>query len=252
MKTSAQSAMYAKHAQLMQARQQNYFDRPSAEVLSLIPEDVQRVLEVGCGSGTTLRTLKEQRLQEGRICEVVGVDIEVEAISRAKEYLDAAYLMNAEEDELTEYPQGYFDLLIMQQVLEHFVNPWATLRQWLPLLRPGGYLIAGVPNIGNYRFLKRLILNDEFAYEPCGILDWTHLRYFTLTSFNEFLTGAGLTLVKSLGLPKEEQMTPKVRYLVRLFPSLNRFAYCTYVVLARTGKEGPIPDYIPFKKTYTL
>jgi len=251
MKPSAQSAMYAKHAQLMQARQQNYFDNPSEEVLSLIPEDVQRVLEVGCGGGTTLRALKENRLKEGRICEVVGVDIEAGAISRAKEYLDAAYLMNVEEDELTDYPPGYFDLLIMQYVLEHVVNPWATLRQWLPLISPGGYLIAGVPNIANYRFLKRLILKDEFAYEPAGIVEWTHLRYFTRTSFNELLTGAGLTICESKGLVKEELMSPKFRYFVRLFPALNRFTYYAYVVLARKEKET-LADYIPFKKTYTL
>lgn len=251
MKQSVQSAMYAKHAQLMQAHQQNYFDLPNEEALSLIPEDVQRVLEVGCGSGTTLRTLKESRLKEGRICEVVGVDIEAGAISRAKEYLDAAYLMNVEEDELTDYPPGYFDLLIMQYVLEHCVNPWATLRQWLALLRPGGYLIAGVPNIANYKFLKRLILKDEFTYEPAGIVDWTHLRYFTRTSFNELLTGAGLTICETLGLPKEAKVSGKFRYLVRLFPALNRFTYYAYVVLASKEKETP-EDYIPFKKTYTL
>jgi SAM-dependent methyltransferase len=251
MKTSAQSAMYAKHAQLMQARQQNYFDRPSEDVLSLIPEDAQRILEVGCGGGATLKALKESRLKKGSICEVVGVDIEAGAISRAKKYLDAAYLMNVEEEELTDYPPGYFDLLIMQQVLEHFVNPWATLRQWLPLVRSGGYIIIGVPNIANYRFLKRLILKDEFAYEPYGILDWTHLRFFTLTSFKELLTGAGLTICESLGLAREELLSPKLRFLVRLFPVLNRFTYYAYVVLARKDKETSA-DYIPFKKSYTV
>ncbi|MGA9381434.1 MAG: class I SAM-dependent methyltransferase, partial [Phormidium sp.] len=229
MKLSVQSAMYAKHAQLMEAQQQNYFDRPNEEVLSLIPEDVQRVLEVGCGGGATLRTLKESRLKERRICEVVGVDIEAGAISRAKKYLDAAYLMNVEEEKLTDYPPGYFDLLIMQQVLEHFVNPWATLRQWLPLVRSGGYVIIGVPNIANYRLLKRLILKDEFAYEPFGILDWTHLRFFTLTSFKELLTGAGLTIVESLGLAGKGLLSSKFGFLLHLFPALNRFTYYAYV-----------------------
>jgi SAM-dependent methyltransferase len=252
MKMSAKSAMYAKHAQLMQARSQNYFDLPNVEALSLIPEDAQRILEVGCGGGATLRALKERRTAEGRTCEVVGVDIEAEAVSRAKEYLDAVYLMDAEEEELTDYPDGYFDLLIMQYVLEHVVNPWATLRHWLQLVRPGGYIFVGVPNIANYQFLKRLILHDEFTHEPAGILDWTHLRYFTGGSLIKLLTEADLTVVKSIGLPTEEQMRRKIRYFLRIFPSLKRFVYFGYIVLARKDNETSIPDYMPFEKTYTL
>lgn len=248
---SAKSAMYAKHAQLMQARRQNYFDLPSVEALSLIPKDAQRILEVGCGGGATLRAFKERCIAEGRACEVVGVDIEAEAVSRAREYLDAAYLIDAEEEELTEYPNGYFDLLIMQYVLEHVVNPWAALRHWLQLVRPGGYIIVGVPNIANYKFLKRLILQDEFTHEPAGILDWTHLRYFTGHSLTKLLTEADLKIIKSIGLPKEEQMRRKIRYLTRIFPSLKRFVYFGYIVLARKEKETSM-DYMPFEKTYTL
>jgi SAM-dependent methyltransferase len=252
LKVSAKSAMYAKHAQLMQARSQNYFDVPSLEVLSLIPEDVERVLEVGCGGGATLRTLKERRTTQGRICEVVGVDIEADAVARGREYLDAVYLMDAEEDELTEYSEGYFDLLIMQYVLEHVVNPWDTLRRWLPLVRPGGYVIVGVPNIANYKFLRRLIFDDEFAHEPAGILDWTHLRYFTGRSLTKLLTDADLKIMTFMGLPSEEQMNRKMRYFLRMAPNFRRFAYSVYIVLARKDSNALVPDYVPFEETYTL
>lgn len=252
MKISAKSAMYAKHAQLMQARNQNYFDAPSVEVLSLIPKDIERVLEVGCGSGATLRVLKERRIAEGRTCEVVGVDIEAEAVSRAREHLDAAYLIDAEEEELTGYPQGYFDLLIMQYVLEHTVNPWATLRHWLPLVRPGGYVIIGVPNIANYKFLRRLVLHDEFTHEPAGILDWTHLRYFTGHSLTKLLTEADLSIIELMGWPNQQQMRLSKRYFLSLFPFLKRFVYYSYIALGQKREESLIPDYIPFEETYTI
>ncbi|MDY7006341.1 MAG: class I SAM-dependent methyltransferase [Cyanobacteriota bacterium] len=254
MKISAQSAMYAKHAQLMDEQKRNYFDCPNQDVLSLIPMNVERVLEIGCGAGATLRAFKEDCTVKGRTCEVVGIDIEAGAVAQGRQYLDAMYLMNIEEDELTNYPHGYFDLIIMNFVLEHVVNPWATLRKWLQLLRVGGYAIIGVPNIANFRFLRRLLLNDEFTYEPEGILDWTHLRYFTESSLKKLLLDTGLSISLCQGLPKEGQFgRGKKGYLVRLFPSLKRFGFYAYVVLAQKETDiSDLDDYIPFEKTYTL
>jgi SAM-dependent methyltransferase len=251
MKMSAKSTMYSKHAQLMACSGTNYSDYPHDEVLYLIPEEVERILEVGCGGGATLRALRESRTAKGRVCELVGVDIEAGAVLRAREHLDAAYLMDAEEDELVDFPPGYFDLLIMHYVLEHFVNPWATLRQWLPLVRPGGYVIVGVPNVTNYRVLRRLIFRDEFAYEPLGILDWTHLRHFTKRTFINLLEEAGLTPVRLVGLPMKEWMPRRTRRFIGLFPSAERFIYFGYVMLAEKNQDPP-SNYLPFEETYTL
>jgi len=249
---SAKSAMYIKHAQLMQARCQNYFDIPSNEVLSLIPKDAKRVLEIGCGTGATLGALKAQRLAEGSTCEVVGVDIDADSVVQAREHLDAVYLMDAEEGELTDYPKGYFDVLIMHFVLEHFVNPWATLRQWLLLLRRNGYAIISVPNIANYRFLERLVFHDEFTHEPFGVLDWTHLRYFTKRSLNKLLTDANLTITTFNELPSREQMRKRIRYSIYLFPFLRRFIYFAYIVVAQKGELSLPTEYVPFEEMYTL
>lgn len=252
MKNSAKSAMYAKHAELMQARGQNYFDIPNTEVLSVIPDNIERVLEVGCGSGATLRAIKENRAAQGKNCEVVGIDIEADSVMRGRNYLDSVYLMDAEEDELMDYPPGYFDLLIMQYVLEHVINPWATLRRWLPLVRPGGYVVIGVPNIANYKFLQRLIFHDEFTHEPAGILDWTHLRYFTASSLSKLLTDADLSILTMQGLANEASMSYKIRYLQRIIPAVKRFTYYAYIALAQKGNSISISDYIPFQETYTL
>ena len=240
---SAKSVMYAKHAQLLGERVDEYFNVPWEEVLAIVPRDVRRALEVGCGAGATLAALKERQP-----CEVVGVEIEPAAAQRARMVLDAVYEFDAEEETLPR--DEFFDLLILNHVMEHFVNPWQTLRRWVAYVRPGGYVIVGVPNIAHYKVLGRLIFRDEFQYEPRGILDWTHLRYFTAVSIERLMGETGLTILK-----RERLMLVGEGWKGRVFfgalPFLRRFfSFSTLVLARKDGDSGP--DYVPFGDTYTV
>ena len=235
--------MYARHAQLLGDRSA-YFGSRRDEILELVPGEVERVLEVGCGTGATIAVLRS------RGCEVVGVDIAPAAVEEARRVLDAAHALDAEEEDLP-YEPGYFDLLILHHVLEHMVNPWEALRRLVSYVRRDGYVIVGVPNIAHYRVLARLILHDQFVHEPYGVLDWTHLRYFTRSSLETTLLGAGLSIVECRGQSIAIEGSWKARAVVRLFPPLRRFFNFAYLVLAR--KVGPPPaDYVPFGEVFSV
>lgn len=249
MEVDSVAAMYAKHAQLMERRGENYFDVESPQVMSIIPPDCWRILEIGCGAGGNLIGAKKRLTEMGRRCEIVGVEIEAGAAAIARERLDGLVQMNAESQPFTAYPKDYFDLVIMNYVLEHVVNPWAFLRKWLPYLKIGGTLIVGVPNICNYRVLDRIVFRNDFAHEPAGILDWTHLRYYTRVSLERMLRDAGLTIERDALEPNRRRLT---RLLVRIFPVFDRFLRVSYVVAARKRAEVDAADYMPFDQTYTL
>jgi SAM-dependent methyltransferase len=240
---SAKTNMYAKHAQLLDEQVDEYFDTPAKEVLAIVPGDVRRALEVGCGAGATLAALKERQP-----CEVVGVEIETAAAQRARIVLDAVYEFDAEEEKLPR--DELFDLLILNHVIEHFINPWEALRRWVAYVRPGGYVIVGVPNIAHYKILGRLIFRDEFQHEPRGILDWTHLRYFTAVSIERLMGEAGLTI-----LQRERLMLVaggwKGRVFFGVLPFLRRFFSFATLVLARKESD-PTANYVPFGDTYTV
>jgi SAM-dependent methyltransferase len=239
------AAMYARHADLMAARGEHYFGIESPQVLELVPEDARRIIDVGCGVGANLRAIGLQAGRRGVRCRLVGVDI----VAPKGDFPGELIRMDAEADEWTAFPDGFFDLVVMNYVLEHVVNPWAFLRKWGRAVPIGGALIVGVPNIAHQRVLRRLILGGDFAYEPSGILDWTHLRCFTRVSLARMLEEAGFVILREASDPA---LRRHHRFLVRLVPALSRFLYTTHVVLARRVREVGEGDYIPFGERYTL
>jgi len=245
------ASMYEKQATAMLELKENYFESPSLTAVGLVPPKSRKVLEVGCGAGTTLAEIKRRATAAGETCETVGVEIEKAAVERAKanKDIDAIFRLNAETEDFLDYAPESFDCLIMIYVLEHVVNPWAFLRKWLRYVRPGGTAILAVPNFSKLSVLKRVVLQGDFAYESLGIMDWTHLRYFTRISFERLITGAGLTNLHFAAPGKP--LGRKQKLVTSLFPSFERFFVNDYFVSAQ--KLGPTPEnYVPFEKHYSL
>jgi SAM-dependent methyltransferase len=88
-------------------------------------------------------------------------------------------------------PEGTLDLILCLDVLEHLLNPWRVAQYLNSLLRPGGSLIVSIPNIRNRRVLLQLAIRGKWEYTESGILDRTHLRFFTRTSAIELVASAG-------------------------------------------------------------
>jgi len=163
-------------------------DRP--DLLAYIPSGTRRVLDVGCASGDVGAALKAY----GKASEVVGLELSPIAAARAREQLDNVVQGDIEVTEVP-YPDGYFDVLLYADVLEHLKNPWALLASHHRLLRPGGTVIAALPNIG-YLSTILMLLRHQWQYEELGIMDYTHLRFFTRSSLLDMFKRTGFREVR--------------------------------------------------------
>lgn len=167
-------------------QQHQYFACVRTEIAPLLPPRSARVLEIGCGAGGTLDWLKAS----GRAEWVAGIELDAAAAARARPRLDL--LLEGDADRLlAHFPPQSFDLILCLDILEHLVDPWQTLRQLRTLLRPGGQLIASLPNIRHYSILLPLLLAGRWRYTEAGILDRTHLRFFSRETACSMLQQAG-------------------------------------------------------------
>ncbi len=167
-------------------------------MLDFVPAGVGRVLEVGCASGKFGSALKAQRN-----CEVWGIEMFPPAAEVAAQCLDKVLVLNVETGELP-LPASYFDCVIYNDVLEHLREPWRHLCSIQAHLKPGGYVIASIPNIRHYKVVKDLFLKGEWRYQNDGILDRTHLRFFTKQSIREMFEDEGYRVERIEGINGEE------------------------------------------------
>lgn len=164
-----------------------YYGFTRAEIVPLLEGRKERILEIGCSEGGTLAHLKEQ----GLCGWAGGVELAAEPARVAAGRIDQVWVANVEEWE-PEIEAESLDAILCLDVLEHLVNPWRVLRRLVSLLRPNGIVIASLPNVRNRHVVLPLVLRGRWDYEPAGIMDWTHLRFFTRATATEMLVSAGL------------------------------------------------------------
>lgn len=169
-----------------------YFDNVRRDIAPLLPAQAGAVLEVGCGAGATLQWLKS----EGRATRTVGIELFPDAAERARGRIDELLQGNAETLFSTPLPAHFapasFDLVLCLDVLEHMVDPWAFVSRVQALMKPGAVLIASIPNVRHLRVVLPLLLAGRWRYEESGILDRTHLRFFTRDSAMALVSPPGL------------------------------------------------------------
>ncbi len=153
------------------------------KIYRLIP-DGARVLDIGCHTGGFGRMLKHKG------CVVTGMEINVQAAEQAKQVIDQVVTGNVEEDAPWKQLSNAFDVICFLDVLEHCREPEKVLRAGQKRLVPGGFILCSIPNVAHWTIRKSLFLG-RFDYEPRGILDETHLRFFTVDSARRLLMGSG-------------------------------------------------------------
>ena len=170
-----------------------YYDNPRPEVITHFPDKTKRVLEIGCGTGATLQAIREKLDLEW----IGGVELNKEAAERARPVCDKVWNVDVEAYELGEVIEaGTLDVILCLDVLEHLVDPWEQIWRFSKLLRPGGVLIASIPNIRYYKVGFNLYFKGDFRYCDSGILDRTHLRFFVKETIEELVTCSGLELLE--------------------------------------------------------
>lgn len=165
-----------------------YYSETRNDLLNLIPgdRDYNCTLDVGCGVGNT-------SLQLGKIFnvkETVGLEIQEDIAQKARGCLDRVYNMSAESESLP-FNAKEFDLIIFADVLEHLYDPWTTLERYKKFLKPNGLVLISLPNIQNWRIIYNLI-RGRWQYTDYGIMDKTHVRFFTVSSAAEMVKKSGL------------------------------------------------------------
>jgi 2-polyprenyl-3-methyl-5-hydroxy-6-metoxy-1,4-benzoquinol methylase len=165
-----------------------YFDNVRSEISPLLPAVAERVLDVGCGAGATLHWLK----QAGRCRVGVGLEMMESAAAIARTRVDQVIVGDANLLVDSALDAQSFDVVLCLDVLEHLVDPWAFVAKLPRLLKPGGLVIASLPNVRHLRVVLPLLLAGRWRYESSGILDRTHLRFFTRETALELLSGGGL------------------------------------------------------------
>jgi len=166
-----------------------YFDFARTDIAPLLPERMNRVLEIGCGAGATMKWLRTRQAVQF----AVGIETMPEMAHRAEAVFDVVLSDNIETMQL---PAGDFDVIIALDVLEHLVDPWSVVRRLHGILNPNGIIIASIPSITHYSVAAPLALRGQWNYTEEGLLDRTHLRFFTRQTAIDLLTCSGLALDK--------------------------------------------------------
>lgn len=152
----------------------------------------KRVLDVGCSTGFLARALV------GELgCTVAGVESDPEAADKARDVVDPLVVGDLDTLDLTaELGAGSVDVVVFGDVLEHLRDPVRTLRQARGLLAPGGFVVISIPNVAHGDLALSLLLG-EWTYRPLGLLDSTHLRFFTYAGLQRLAAEGGFALAET-------------------------------------------------------
>jgi 2-polyprenyl-3-methyl-5-hydroxy-6-metoxy-1,4-benzoquinol methylase len=183
-----------------------YFTQARPEIWNLIPTEARSILDVGCGSGALGNVIK--RRQDVRYC---GIELDGIAAEQASHTIDEIHQGDITAMPLP-YDAGSFDVLIFADILEHVSRPLECLVRWLPLLDEGGRVVVSLPNVRHFTVTLPLVMQGRWTYTERGILDETHLRFFTKESAIKLLADADLEV---------EVQQPHVRYVKRVAQILD-------------------------------
>ncbi len=208
------------------------------EIIDLIDSPVEaplRVLEVGCACGGTLLRIKHKY----PYAELHGIEFNENAAKDAGFFAEVM-AANIEATALP-YPNSYFDYIILADVLEHLHDPWQALAKLNHYLTPQGKILASIPNVMHFSVIRNL-LKGFWTYEEAGILDKTHLRFFTFYEIQKMFTEAGFSAVQYSATRLNS--TKQDKKFIEALPTddVLKDQYTVYQYLVKANKEIPLQE----------
>lgn len=198
------------------------YDQPNERLVELIVNSEvhkPRILDVGCWGGALGRRVR--MLLE---CSIDGIDINAEVLRVAVEngYAET-YCLDLNTGWFGAIANRTYDVIVFGDVLEHTIDPGAVLRKLLPKLKPRGFVVVSLPNIG-FLWYRLLHLIGIWEYRESGVMDKTHLRFFTYPAMKRFFWHNGMKICETRPYIGIRNFPPPVResmrFLARLWPSL--------------------------------
>ena len=176
----------------------HYRDFVLEPLFPLIDGEPGHVLELGCAGGAFGAALKARFPGTS----VTGIEAGRAASERAQSRLDRVVHARLEDVSFSDqgFRHGEFDTVIAADILEHLVNPWELLVRLKPFLAPRAQIVASIPNIRNLSVVSPLLLNGRFDYDERGLLDITHLRFFTLHGIKRLFEETGYVLEQEMAI----------------------------------------------------
>lgn len=203
-----------------------YYNFPRPEMLKLLPKTAKRVLDVGCGQGTFAVQIKDYNN-----AEVWGIEFMPKEGEVAKKVLDKIFI-GAVEDYISELPDNFFDAIFFNDVLEHLAYPDNVLRDLKSKLVKNGLIISSIPNIRYFRVMKMLVLDGNWDYADHGVMDKTHLRWFTKKSIRKMYEGLGYEVISNDGINPSKSLKPYL-YNIPLFFTAMDMKYVQFATVAK-------------------
>ena len=216
--------------------QSRYVEDARWDVAPFIPTAARTVLDVGCGDGGFGRTLRSVLGDQATIVGVEAVDASAET-ARVDHGYDAVH--HGFFPDALPRGCGPFDLVVFNDVLEHILEPDAALRAARAWLGPDGRVLASIPNVQHLSVLQALA-RGRWEYQEHGILDKTHVRFFTRSSMIELFDSAGLHVERCVGINGYERrfasdpIAPRRALKLAVARQLRDLNFEQYVIVART------------------
>ena len=163
-----------------------YYENARPELLSLFTREPRRLLDVGCGAGAASAEAKRRWPS----VTTIGIEVVDQAAGQAKAILDRVVVGSAEALDFSGQGIADIDAVLLGDVLEHMVDPWTFLRKLRGVLTPDATIAASIPNVANIWLIEELAAG-RFVYEDEGLLDATHLRFFTRTTIERMFLDNG-------------------------------------------------------------
>lgn len=203
-----------------------------------------RVLEVGCWSGY----VTEHLVAAGNT--VVGVELDAEAAEHARRFAERVHVADIDVTPLSRLDRGPFDVILLGDVLEHLRDPLAVLRDAATLLGPGGRFVISVPHVAHVD-VRMMLLQGNWEYQDDGLLDRTHLRWFTREGLRGMLGDAGFvaTAIERVRTPFGSSTLPfdrdAVPHALLAYAATDDEVYTLqFVVEARRRDDTDLPDVL--------
>ena len=175
--------------------QDKYDDKPRMDLMDLIPESCDHILEIGCGTGATGSVIKGKNPD----LTYVGLEIDEQAARIAGTRLNKVLTVDIEKvhpDQLN-FEKESFDLIIAADVLEHLYDPWRVMHFLRGFLKKNGKALLSFPNTQNINLIANLV-QGNWTYEKYGLLDATHIRFFTWNEIEKLLQGTGYRILRTV------------------------------------------------------
>ena len=204
-----------------------YYEFARPEMIEFVPKTAERVLEVGCGSGGFGSLLKLQRPG----VEVWGLEPNDEAASRAAERLDCV-ICDVLHPSIPRLDGQLFDCVVFNDVLEHLARPESALDDVKKYLTDQGVVVASIPNILHFYQISSILIEQDWKYQDSGILDNTHLRFFTKKSIIRLFEQSGYRLLDIKGIYESFGLKYRILNLLT-FNHLRDWRYVQFAVVAK-------------------